>query len=110
VTGTHPASGHFTNLADWKKGALGVINDVLAAPLQLKVVNVVGGGDEEWAVLELEANAVCKNGMKYHQRYAWVMRFDGSGTIVQVRSIQSSKRIFYMPSALTLPDLGASVS
>ncbi|SMR42918.1 unnamed protein product [Zymoseptoria tritici ST99CH_1A5] len=90
VLGTHPAAGHFTSLEDWKKGALGVINDVLSAPLQLKVVNVVGGGDEDWALLELEANAVCKNGMDYPQRYAWVMRFDSSGMIVQVRAYLDS--------------------
>ncbi|TKA28736.1 hypothetical protein B0A50_03064 [Salinomyces thailandicus] len=68
----------------WKQGALGTVNKVLQAPLQLKVVNVAGGGEQDWAVVELEANAVCKNGMPYPQRYAWIMRFDESGTIVQV--------------------------
>lgn len=47
----------------WKKHALGTINKVLREPLALKVVNVVGGGDQDWALVELEANAVCKNGM-----------------------------------------------
>lgn len=46
----------------WKKGALGTVNKVLKEPLQLKVVNVVGGGDQDWALVELEANAICKNG------------------------------------------------
>lgn len=39
------------------------MNKVLQAPLQLKVVNVAGGGEQDWAVVELEANAVCKNGV-----------------------------------------------
>jgi hypothetical protein len=48
---------------DWKRGALGVINKALAEPLKMQVVNVVGGGDQDWAVVELEANGRCKNGM-----------------------------------------------
>ncbi|EME49837.1 hypothetical protein DOTSEDRAFT_20246 [Dothistroma septosporum NZE10] len=89
VMGTHPAAGRFTNLEDWKKGALGVVNKILSEPLKLKVVNVVGGGDE-WATLELEANATCKNGMAYPQRYAWVLRFDEDGTVVQARAYLDS--------------------
>ena len=93
----------------WKQGALGKINAVMQEPLRLHVVNVVGGGDDPWAVLELEANGTCKNGgfsvqllghrarflgallmrigpgMAYPQRYAWMLRFDEKGIIVQVR-------------------------
>ncbi|OTA35931.1 hypothetical protein BTJ68_04164 [Hortaea werneckii EXF-2000] len=90
-SGDHPAAGHFTSLEAWKQGALGTINQILREPLALKVVNVVGGGrDQEWALVELEANAVCKNGMPYPQRYAWVMRFDETGIIVQVRAYLDS--------------------
>ena len=40
-----------------------MINDRLESPLSLKVINVVGGGpDQDWALVELEANGVCKNG------------------------------------------------
>lgn len=38
-----------------------MINKCLKEPLALKPINVVGGG-EEWAVVELEAEAECKNG------------------------------------------------
>lgn len=90
VPGDHPAAGHFTSLGSsfllsfpwervvrhrqlnkspfpaieaWKQGALGTVNRILREPLALKVVNVVGGGrDQDWALVELEANAVCKNG------------------------------------------------
>ncbi|KAK4543658.1 hypothetical protein LTR36_005303 [Oleoguttula mirabilis] len=106
--GTHPAAGHFETLGmysgtssppallnpkcaeSWKQSALGTINKALREPLSLNVVNVVGGGDEDWALVELEANSVCKNGMEYPQRYAWVMRFDKSNTIVQVRAYLDS--------------------
>lgn len=46
----------------WKKGALGVVNAVLKEPLALEVVNVFGGGDQEWATVELKADSVCLNG------------------------------------------------
>lgn len=140
TAGDHPAAGHFTSLGPsvrspispfgkcesktkqtakqsrteaWKQGALGTVNRVLREPLALKVVNVVGGGrDQDWALVELKADAVCKNGkypindttgdlgrglmnnalvgMPYPQRYAWVMRFDESGTIVQVGRLSLS--------------------
>ncbi|EMD00717.1 hypothetical protein BAUCODRAFT_20765 [Baudoinia panamericana UAMH 10762] len=48
----------------WKEGALGVINKVLREPLRMKVINAISGGDQsDWAVVELEANSVCKNGL-----------------------------------------------
>lgn len=47
---------------DWKQNALGVINKILREPLKLELKNVIGGGDQEWAVIELEANGVAKNG------------------------------------------------
>ncbi|GAB7350927.1 hypothetical protein MBLNU459_g1437t2 [Dothideomycetes sp. NU459] len=108
VLGHHPLAGHFTTLEDWKRGALGPINAVLREPLQLQVRNIVGGGTEEWAVVELFANGICKNGgpdtttlyrayadafsqgMEYPQQYSWVMRFDNKGTIVQVRAYLDS--------------------
>lgn len=83
--GTHPAAGHFTDLESWKASALGTINKVLAKPLQLRVRNVCGGGEQDWACVELMADSVAKNGMDYQQRYSWVMRFDEQGTIVEVR-------------------------
>lgn len=84
VMGTHPAAGHFTDLESWKKSALGTVNKCLSKPLQLQVRNVCGGGEQEWACVELMADSVAKNGMDYRQRYSWVMRFDKQGTIVEV--------------------------
>jgi ketosteroid isomerase-like protein len=76
--------------ADWKQNALGVINNVLSEPLKLRVNNVIGGGDQPWAVLELEANSTCKNGMEYPQRYAWVLRFNDEGIVVQAKAYLDS--------------------
>ena len=42
-----------------------MINAVLKEPLKLSVLNVVGGGEQAWAVVELEAKGgVLKNGVK----------------------------------------------
>lgn len=90
LLGTHPLAGHYKSLSDWKAGALEPINAVLREPLKLQVRNVVGGGDQEWACVELFADAVCKDGMEYPQRYSWVMRFDDRGMIVQVRAYLDS--------------------
>lgn len=62
LMGHHPLAGRFTSLAEWKAKALQPINVVLKEPLRLKVRNIVGGGDQEWAVVELFADATCKNG------------------------------------------------
>ena len=84
VMGTHPAAGHFTTLSSWQASALGTINRVLDQPLQFRVRNVCGGGEQDWACVELMADSVAKNGMEYAQRYSWVMRFDEQRTIVEV--------------------------
>ncbi len=39
-----------------------MINAVLKEPLKLELLNVFGGGDQEWATIELKAESVCKNG------------------------------------------------
>ncbi|KAF1356957.1 hypothetical protein BDV97DRAFT_394824 [Delphinella strobiligena] len=65
VLGDDYAAGHFTTSDDWKEGALDCINKVLREPLQLRIHNIIGGG-QEWATVELKADAVCKNGMEYN--------------------------------------------
>nr|OQO23154.1 hypothetical protein B0A51_09640 [Rachicladosporium sp. CCFEE 5018] len=86
VPGSNAASGHYHALADWMAGAAGVLNKAFPEPLQLVVTNVIGGGEQEWAVAELSADTTCKNGLPYHQRYAWVCRFDDKGVIVQAKN------------------------
>lgn len=75
---------------------------MLSAPLEFKVANVFGGGEQPWAALELEAiNAFGKDGKSCHdvrrsicsvlsgtpypQTYCWLLRFNEQGIIVQVR-------------------------
>lgn len=50
-----------------------MINAVLKEPLKLSVLNVIGGGDQAWAVVELEAKGgICKNGMTFNDE-CWLV-------------------------------------
>lgn len=61
------------------------------SPLRLHVVNIIGGGSEEWAVVELKNVGKTNKGMDYNQTYCWCTRWkplseDDQGKIVQVRA------------------------
>lgn len=61
VMGTHPCAGRYRTLKDFQEKTLVRLAKIMQAPgIQLAVRNVIAGG--EWAVGELVANAVCKNG------------------------------------------------
>lgn len=63
VMGTHPCAGHYTSLKDFQDGTLTRLGKIMKPPgLNLAVRNVIGGGEAEWATVELVANAECKNG------------------------------------------------
>jgi uncharacterized protein len=60
---------------------------VLPGGAQLHVTGVITSGD--WAVVELQAMATAKNGLRFDNRYCWVIRFAG-GKIVEVRAYLDS--------------------
>lgn len=62
VMGTHALSGHYPNKATFMAESLTRIGGVLDGPMKLQVKSVIGGETEEWAVIELAAEARCKNG------------------------------------------------
>ena len=67
VMGTHPCAGRYTTLEDFQKGTLARLAKIMKDPgLKLRVRNVIGGGDQEWATVELVANAECLNGESNH--------------------------------------------
>jgi ketosteroid isomerase-like protein len=45
--------------------------------------------DHDWAAVELRSYATAKTGMRFDNRYCWVMRFQGE-TIVEVRAYLDS--------------------
>ena len=85
VMGTHPCAGRYTTLQDLQQSTLARLGKIMKDPgLKLIVRNVIGGGDQEWATVELVAKAECLNGFKFDSTYAWCVRFDESGQVVQV--------------------------
>lgn len=63
VLGTHPCAGRYKTLKDFQEGTLVRLGKIMKKPgLNLAVRNVIGGGDAEWATVELVANAECLNG------------------------------------------------
>lgn len=63
VMGTHPCAGRYTNLKDFQEGAVVRLSKIMKEPgINPVVRNVIGGGDQEWATVELVAVAECNNG------------------------------------------------
>lgn len=63
VLGTHPCAGRYKTLKEFQEGTLVRLGKIMKKPgLNLAVRNVIGGGDAEWATVELVANAECLNG------------------------------------------------
>lgn len=85
VTGTHPCSGHFTTLAEFKENTTGRVSKIWKGPPKMKIQNVVGGGEQEWACIELTAEAECNNGLPFYNKEVMMVRFDEEGMIVQMR-------------------------
>ncbi|KAI1335923.1 hypothetical protein F5Y15DRAFT_419380 [Xylariaceae sp. FL0016] len=85
VMGTHALSGHYGDKATFMARSLARIGGVLDGPMKLEVKSVIGGESEAWAVVEMVAEARCKNGMKYDNTYSWSTRWE-DGKIVEVRA------------------------
>lgn len=64
VMGTHPLAGHYTSLKDFQQATFARLGKIMKDPgIRLMVRNVIGGGEQEWAIVELVAKAECKNGV-----------------------------------------------
>ena len=90
VMGTHPLAGHYPSKAAFQAGTFSKLGKVLPDGAQLRVVNVITAG--EMAVVELVSDATAHNGMRFDNRYCWVVRFEG-GTIVEVRAYLDSAKV-----------------
>jgi len=57
-------SKHYKSLKEFQEATLTRLKPILKEPgLLIKVQNIIGGGDHEWATAELKADAECQNGM-----------------------------------------------
>ena len=87
VEGTHPLAGHYTSKQDFIAHTFARLNKILPGGTQLHVESTLVDGDR--AVVELRSLATAKNGMRFDNRYCWVLRFEGQ-TIVEVRAYLDS--------------------
>jgi len=87
VEGTHPLAGRYRTKQDFHAHTFARLNKILPGGTQLHVQSVLTDGD--WAVVELRSHATAANGMRFDNRYCWVMRFDGE-VIVEVRAYLDS--------------------
>jgi len=74
VEGTHPLAGHYRSKAAFVEGTFAKLGKVLPKGAQLHVENVLVSGDD--AVVELHSLATAKNGLRFDNRYCWVLHFE----------------------------------
>ena len=90
VEGTHPLAGHYLSKKAFIEGTFAKLAQVLPQGAQLHVENLIVKDDE--AVVELDSLATAKNGMRFDNRYCWVVYFRG-GLIVRVRAYLDSAMV-----------------
>src|SRR5271156_5180977 len=87
VMGTHPLAGRYRSKKDFIAGTFAKLGQVLPQGAQLHVEHLIVKDDQ--AVVELHSLATAKNGMRFDNRYCWVVWFK-YGSIVGVRAYLDS--------------------
>ena len=87
VEGTHPLAGHYFSKKAFIEGTFAKLSQVLPNGAQLHVEDLLVKDNE--AVVELHSLATAKNGLRFDNRYCWVVYFR-DGVIVRVRAALDS--------------------
>ena len=90
VMGTHPLAGHYRSKMAFIAGTFDKLARVLPQGAQLQVENLIVKDDQ--AVVELHSLATAKNGMRFDNRYCWVVYFQ-NGVIVRIRAYLDSAMV-----------------
>ena len=90
VMGTHPLAGHYKSKSDFIAGTFAKLGKVLPGGAQLHVEHLLVADDQ--AVVELHSEATAKNGMRFDNRYCWVVYFRDN-IIVRVRAYLDSTMV-----------------
>jgi uncharacterized protein len=90
VEGTHPLAGHYKSKSDFLAGTFAKLGKVLPNGAQLVIEHLLVKDDQ--AVVELHSLATAKNGLKFDNKYCWVVHFDGD-TIDRVRAYLDSAMV-----------------
>jgi uncharacterized protein len=87
VMGTHALAGRYRSKADFIAGTFTKLGHVLPQGAQLHVEYLIVNGDQ--AVVELHSLATARNGMRFDNRYCWILFFEAD-KIVRVRAYLDS--------------------
>ena len=87
VEGTHPLAGRYLSKKDFYANTFARLNKILPGGTQLHVESVLTDGN--WAAVELRSHATATNGMRFDNRYCWLVRFEDK-RIVEVRAYLDS--------------------
>jgi ketosteroid isomerase-like protein len=90
VMGTHPLAGHYRSKKAFREGTFARLGQVLTAGAQLHVEHFLVKGNQ--AVVELRSLATARNGMRFDNRYCWIVYFR-HGMIVRVRAYLDSAMV-----------------
>jgi uncharacterized protein len=90
VMGTHPLAGHYRSKKAFIAGTFDKLAQVLPQGAQLRLEYLIVKDDQ--AVVELHSLATAKNGMRFDNRYCWVVYFK-NGVIVRIRAYLDSAMV-----------------
>jgi uncharacterized protein len=90
VMGTHPLAGHYLSKKAFIDGTFAKLAKVLPQGAELHMEHVMVQDDQ--AVVELRSLATAKSGMRFANRYCWVVYFQ-DGMIVRVRAYLDSAMV-----------------
>jgi ketosteroid isomerase-like protein len=90
VMGTHPLAGHYLSKKSFIAGTFSKLDQVLLQGAELHTEHLIVKDDQ--AVVELHSLATAKNGMRFDNRYCWIVEFR-EGLIVRVRAYLDSAMV-----------------
>src|SRR5580698_3965009 len=90
VMGTHPLAGNYRSKEDFIAGTFAKLSQALPRGVELRLEHLIV--QDEQAVVELRSLAIAKNGMRFDNRYCWIVFFEGR-RIVRVRAYLDSAMV-----------------
>jgi ketosteroid isomerase-like protein len=101
VMGTHPLAGHYLNKRALIAGTFAKLGQVLPNGAQLRTEHLIVKDDQ--AVVELHSFATAKDGMRFDNRYCWVVNFQ-NGLIARVLAYLDSAMVSRLFQENPIPD------
>jgi hypothetical protein len=100
VMGTHPLAGHYTSKKAFLDGTFAKLAQVLPDGAQLKLERLLM--NDNVAVVELNSLATAYNGLRFDNRYCWIVEFNGE-TVVRVHAYLDSALVARLFAENPLP-------